>query len=460
MTGPDKAELLVGKLVADKYRIVRRLGGGGMGTVYVAVQEPLGREVAFKVIRREMQTDERSIERFQREALALSKVQHPHIVVLHDFGALPTGSLYFAMELVKGENLRQRLQRVGALSIKAGIDVVRAACGALAAAHAIGIIHRDLKPENILLMDAPGAPDFVKLVDFGVAKLTGSDALAEGEQLTAQGSVVGTPGYIAPEVAIRGVTTDPRSDLYALGVVWYECLAGRRPFLASTPTALLMAHALQPVPPLPSDVPLPVAGLVQRLLAKSPDDRPSSAQELARLIEALPSDGGTAPRSLVAEVTAGAPTVDDNSRVAPVADAERARAALDAAEMPTELTPRRAEQQLAALREEQQEPQQQQQQQQPQPQPQPVRGSIVVAVAIGGVLALGLGVLGFGVAFRPQRAAADAGQAAVSTTVEDAGIAAVDAGPAPTTTPDGGTRRKPPKKPADAVPDEHQPDIY
>jgi serine/threonine-protein kinase len=316
--------ILVGKLVAGRYRVVRRLGAGGMGTVYVAVQEPLGREVALKVVRREMSGDERAVQRFRREAMTLSQVHHPHIVALHDFGEFD-GALYFAMELVRGETLRQRLQRTGPLPVKKSVALVREIASALAAAHPLGIIHRDLKPENILLMDAAGQPDFVKIVDFGVAKLVRDEDAGGSNQeaLTQHGSVVGTPGYIAPEVALRGVTTDPRSDLYALGVVWFECLAGRQPFYAKTATALLMAHALDPVPSLPDEVPLPVAGLVQRLLAKGPEDRPSSAEELSALLDALPIIDSAAaiirPNAAVplAHAEASAATIDEIPRHSP-----------------------------------------------------------------------------------------------------------------------------------------------
>ncbi len=313
----------VGKLVGGRYRVARRLGAGGMGTVYVAVQEPLGREVALKVVRRDLSGDEKTVERFRREAMTLSQAHHPHIVTLLDFGEMESsdgGALYFAMELVPGQNLRQRLQQRGPMPVKKTLTVVRDIASALAAAHALGIIHRDLKPDNVLLMEATGNPDFVKILDFGVAKLVREDeGAADQEQLTQRGSVVGTPGYIAPEVALRGVTTDARSDLYALGVLWFECLAGHPPFRARTATALLMAHALDPVPSLPDAIPLPVAGLVQRLLAKSPEDRPESAEELQALIDALPPfDSGVGmPRPNVtplAWVEASAATINDAAR--------------------------------------------------------------------------------------------------------------------------------------------------
>jgi serine/threonine-protein kinase len=286
-------EPLVGSLIANRYRVVRRLGAGGMGTVYVALQEGIEREVALKVVRRDLAGDQVALERFRREAQALAQAHHPHVVTLFDFGPLPGGLYYFAMELVKGQTLRQRLRARGPILAKATIPMMRQVCGALAAAHKLNIVHRDLKPENILLMEAAGTPDFVKILDFGVAKVVKGESPEQSaeQQLTDRNSVVGTPGYIAPEVSLHGNTTDPRSDLYALGVIWYECLAGRQPFTAPTPTALIMAHAIDPVQQLPSEVPLPVAGLVLRLLAKDPNDRPSSAEELVAIIDALPQLG-------------------------------------------------------------------------------------------------------------------------------------------------------------------------
>jgi serine/threonine-protein kinase len=467
-------EILVGKLVADRYRVVRRLGAGGMGTVYVAIQEQLGREVALKVVRRDLSTDERTLERFRREALSLSQAHHPHIVTLHDFGELPSGALWIAMELVKGENLRQRLVRDGPLSVKKSIALVRDTASALTAAHALNIIHRDLKPENILLMEAAGSPDFVKIVDFGVAKITDAEEHEGEHTLTARGSVVGTPGYIAPEVSVRGVTTDPRSDLYSLGVVWFECLVGRAPFRAATATALLMAHALDPIPSMPDRVPLAVAGLVQRLLAKAPEDRPESAEELVALIDALPpfdESGASIPRivgpmSNMALVEMDAATVNDVPRVTPSGPRPAARPVDDVVSAPT-ARPDEARRAVSS------------------PATAPVPPVVVVEapparrrLALVGAMLAGAAataavvlplVLSRGPG--PTPAASDAGPVAPVGTpgvvdagapaAQDAGPAVVDAGAPTSTAPDAGPRKKRPKGPRHKNPDgTYAPDIY
>ncbi|HEY4221762.1 MAG TPA: serine/threonine-protein kinase [Myxococcota bacterium] len=488
MTDP----FLVGRLIADRYRVVRRLGAGGMGTVYVAVQEPLGREVALKVVRRDLAGDDRAVERFRREAKQLALAAHPNIVTIIDFDELApkTGdapdSLYFAMELVRGENLRQRLQRVGALPVKKTIAIVRAISSALACAHQADIIHRDLKPENVLLMEAAGHPDFVKIVDFGVAKLVKEDPdLDDQEALTQRGSVVGTPGYIAPEVALRGVTTDARSDLYALGVVWFECLAGHAPFKARTATALLMAHALDPIPSLPAEIPLQVAGLVQRLLAKAPEDRPESAEELSLLIDALPAfeSATSVPRaralSSLAPAEASAATVDDphlrlspqpspsppspppprglaDDPTAPSALMQGARNAQDAVRLASLAVTEPPT--LGAISTPSARPPQ-----------TPSRGSLLAAAALIGAAVIvaavamallvrpgpgSLGVVDAGVAIAA--ASLDAG------TVARESVAHVDAGAAKAAAAvDAGTRSKQHgKKPAQHDDGEHKPDIY
>ena len=207
MSHPSADDDLTGRTLAGRYRVVRPLGAGGMGQVYVAVQERLGREVALKVLKGGLGQDPQGRERFQREARALAQLSHAGVVSVFDFDVDDDGRCFLAMELVAGDTLRQRLRARGRMPWAASIPIVRAIAAALAAAHRVGVIHRDLKPENVMMTEPPSSS--VKLLDFGVAKLAGV-----GEtNLTGTGNIIGTPGYIAPEVVMEGITDDARSDL-------------------------------------------------------------------------------------------------------------------------------------------------------------------------------------------------------------------------------------------------------
>jgi eukaryotic-like serine/threonine-protein kinase len=221
MTPPQS--LADGTVVAGRYRVIGKLGEGGMGAVYRAIQEPLGREVALKVIAPALTKDADSVERFRREAKAASSLSHPNIVTVFDFGE-DNGLLFLAMELIPGIGLDQAIRR-GPMSPQRAIPILRGVCAALAEAHAHGIIHRDLKPQNIMLTSTSTQQDVVKVVDFGIARLADHGNAA----LTRTGAVVGTPGYVAPEF-FDGAPASPMSDLYAVGVVAYELLAGVTPF--------------------------------------------------------------------------------------------------------------------------------------------------------------------------------------------------------------------------------------
>ena len=272
---------LPGQMIAGRYRIVRPLGEGGQGQVFVAVQEALGRDIALKVIRGELAGDPSMVERFQREARTVSELQHPHIVTIYDFG-VSDGTMFMAMELLQGQSLRERFESGVPLSHASAIAVVRDICSALSAAHKRGVVHRDLKPDNVMLVEGAGRADFVKVLDFGIAKKMNSGQT----NVTQQGMIVGTPGYLAPEVATGG-TLDAKADLYALGVIWYEMVANKPLFDAPTPMALVMKHAIEPPAPLRSlgiDVPPDVDALITQLLEKNPANRPESADAIvARL---------------------------------------------------------------------------------------------------------------------------------------------------------------------------------
>ncbi len=285
----------VGAVVAGRYRLTKKLGEGGMGAVFVAVQEPLGREVAVKVIIGDLAKDEQAVERFKREATTLSTLSHPNIVTIFDFGSTDDGTLFLVMELLRGESLKQRLARVSRMSGCASLPIIRDIASALAVAHHAGVIHRDLKPDNVMLLDLPGQHDLVRLLDFGVAK----SAAGGNKTLTQAGMIVGTPGYMAPELVLQGITDDPRSDLYALGVVWFEMLAGSPLFTAPTPMALVMRHATEKPPSVATlvDVDAQLSAFIDRLLDKDPNNRPASAHDVILRIDDM-MRGGPAAKTM------------------------------------------------------------------------------------------------------------------------------------------------------------------
>ena len=277
-----------------QFVLLGRLGQGGMGVVYRARDEKLRRAVAVKVLPRAVSDDEESRSRFLREARAAAAINHPNVATIYDAGEAD-GRVFIAMELVEGETLRNRLTR-GPLTPPEALRMVRGVARGLARAHARGVVHRDLKPENVML-DHDGEP---KILDFGIAKLHDPgapdvSALARTmTQATEAGRVLGTLGYMAPEQA-RGAKVDARADLFSLGVVLYEALAGVAPFRGETPLEVLVAASRDtPVPltELRQDLPPGLDAIVQRCLAKAPDDRFAGAQELLEALEAL--DGKTA----------------------------------------------------------------------------------------------------------------------------------------------------------------------
>ncbi len=287
MTPPQS--LADGTVVAGRYRVVGKLGEGGMGAVYRAIQEPLGREVALKVIAPALTKDADSVERFRREAKAASSLSHPNIVTVFDFGE-DNGLLFLAMELIPGIGLDQAIRR-GPMSPQRAIPILRGVCAALAEAHAHGIIHRDLKPQNIMLTSTSTQQDVVKVVDFGIARLADHGNAA----LTRTGAVVGTPGYVAPEF-FDGAPASPMSDLYAVGVVAYELLAGVTPFPSGSPREILKAVLFgepQPLRVVAPHVPAPLEQFVTGLMSKDPTKRPSSARSIEAALAALQPSGGS-----------------------------------------------------------------------------------------------------------------------------------------------------------------------
>ncbi|MCC6647268.1 MAG: protein kinase [Polyangiaceae bacterium] len=289
--------LEVGQLFDGKYRIVRALGSGGMGTVYEAENERIQRRVAVKVLRRELAADATSVARFQQEAVVASRVGSPHIVEVIDAG-VAEGAPYMVLELLTGEPLSSRVAREGSLTPDRALPLALQVLDGLAAAHASGVVHRDLKPENIWVCDRGPTPEFVKLLDFGVCKVGGG---LENLRMTRTGMAIGTPMYMAPEQARGDKDVDARVDVYAAGVLLYELLTGRAPFSGASVHEVLFDVVLKEPPDLRELVPHLDRGLVlivQRAMAKRADDRWPSAEALAAALRAWRGGASVAALSL------------------------------------------------------------------------------------------------------------------------------------------------------------------
>ncbi|MFF2040893.1 protein kinase [Kitasatospora sp. NPDC058170] len=277
-----------GTVLADRYRLVDWLGGGSMGDVWLAEDEVLGRRVAVKVVKPALLDEAGFAERFHAEARVMAQLRHPGIVGVYDYGHSPADGRrsvgYLVMELIDGEPLSAVLERRGALPVAETLRTALQVLEALEAAHASGVVHRDIKPANLMVR-----ADRTVIADFGIAR-PGCDA-----RLTVPGMVLGTAAYQAPEQASTGTVT-ASADLYALGVVLYECLAGRLPFDGETALEVILKHLTEPVPPLPEGVPAPVWALVERAMAKEPGGRWSDAAAMAAAVrEALVQVGEEAP---------------------------------------------------------------------------------------------------------------------------------------------------------------------
>lgn len=276
--------LTPGTLVAGRYRIDATIGVGGMGTVYRAEHIHMRRMVAIKVLHREMSDLPEVVSRFEREAVAVARIAHPNVAEATDFGRLEDGSFYLVLEYIEGQSLRELLVHQGKLAPFRALHITRQIASALSAAHRAGVIHRDLKPENVMLLNRHGDADFVKVLDFGIAKLTTDEP--GKTPLTQYGTVFGTPDYMSPEQA-AGNPVDHRGDLYTTGIVLYEMLSGVSPFEGNDMLVVLTRQMTEAPPPLPSWVEPGVAELVFTLLAKLPERRLASADELVWRIDAL-----------------------------------------------------------------------------------------------------------------------------------------------------------------------------
>ncbi len=270
---------IIGQVLENRYTVSKLIGEGGMGRVYLAEHIDIGKKVAVKVLHPVYGRMPDLVERFRREARAASRIGHPNIVDVTDSGTTDDGSVYFVMEYLEGVELAAVIDREGAIDIRRALDISTQVCRALSAAHAVGIIHRDLKPENVYLTSREGTADFVKVLDFGIAKSSEAEE-ARSKKLTSPGMAMGTPEYMAPEQA-AGKPADERCDVYALGAILYEMLTGSAPYTGDNFMEILTRKAtLEPTPPreLRPEIPDAVEELLLRAMARTPDARPPSME--------------------------------------------------------------------------------------------------------------------------------------------------------------------------------------
>lgn len=306
-----------GLALGGRYRLVRRIAVGGMGEVWVAHDESLGRDVAAKVLREEFTGNQDFLSRLRTEARNNAALSHTNIAQMYDYGE-QSGSGYLVMELIVGETMNDLLERERVLPLRRLLPLLSQTARGLHAAHVAGVVHRDVKPGNILLEHGR----IVKITDFGVS------LAANQVPMTATGMVMGTAQYLSPEQAMGRAATGA-SDLYALGIVAYESLVGHRPFTGSTPVDIAVAHVNEKVPPLPDTVPAPLAELVMQLLEKEPQRRPRSGASVARLLDdlgvRLVGTAGAAPDA-AAEPDADVPPVRSAPAPAPMPPSTQNRA--------------------------------------------------------------------------------------------------------------------------------------
>ncbi|HET9933610.1 MAG TPA: serine/threonine-protein kinase, partial [Polyangiaceae bacterium] len=320
--GEHFADPLIGRTVADRYRILEQIGRGGMGVVYRVEHARIGKLMALKLLSGELTRDGVQVARFKREALMASRLSHPNTVQVFDFGNAD-GLVYLAMEYLRGEDLGRIIRREGALDVDRAARIIIQVASSLAEAHEKGIIHRDLKPENILIVRGHSGEEVVKVLDFGLAKLRESSELSE---VTSRGAIVGTPYFMSPE-QIRGEGAEPTSDIYSLGALMYTCLTGDPVFDANTPIGVFTKHLLeQPVPPHvrrpERHIPENLSRLIVTTLEKDPSRRPPSVNALQN---ALAQSLSTSSSSVQQLIGAGPPQelTEGDAEAATRAEVER-----------------------------------------------------------------------------------------------------------------------------------------
>lgn len=290
---------LIGTVLAGNYEILDVLGQGGMGVVYRGKHSLMERIVAIKMLLSQLISDTNSVKRFQQESKASARLKHPHIIDVYDFGISPAGQPYIVMEFLEGTPLSDLIKKEGQISVDRSIKLIAQACDALDHAHKQGVVHRDLKPSNIVLTTYDEEKDYVKVVDFGVAKLIEIGNNGEGQRLTQAGEVCGSPVYMSPEQCM-GQELDARSDIYSMGIVLYETLTGKLPILGKTMVDTMSKHISEP--PVPFNVARPDLYIPERLewvvnkaLSKDPANRQQSMEELKFDLDlAIPRPGKSA----------------------------------------------------------------------------------------------------------------------------------------------------------------------
>jgi serine/threonine-protein kinase len=323
---------LVGSVIAERYHISKKLGEGGMGAVYLGEHVKMGRKSAIKVMSSSMAHDPEAIARFNREASNASRINHPNVCAIYDFGETPEGIIYLAMEFIEGGSLGNVLERDGSLPLHRAANILAQTADALQAAHDLGIVHRDLKPDNIMLTRGRDGGDLVKVVDFGIAKAMSGE---EGQQVTKTGLVVGTPEYMSPE-QLSGDKLDGRSDTYSLALVFYRMATGTFPFQATSAQEMMIKRLTDDPLPLGAarpDIVFPTAleEALRHALGRMPSERYATAVEFARDVSRAVAGMGAAATAAPAEaatqiLSATSPDATVQLRPTRVGTAERAPA--------------------------------------------------------------------------------------------------------------------------------------
>jgi serine/threonine-protein kinase len=309
-------------ILNGQFQILQKIGSGGMGAVYKALQPDMNRMVGVKILHPKLANRKDLVSRFRREARAMSQLTHPNTVKVFMYGELDDGSLYIIMEYLEGKNLNQTVRGDGPFPLERALPVLIAACGALEEAHRAGIIHRDLKPENIFLVQSDALKDFPKLLDFGLAKVGEKQMRPGSVILTQEGMVFGTPEFMSPEQA-QGKTLTPASDVYSIAVILYEVLTGKLPFDAKSAMDYISLHVTGKPIPLSQRVPgktFPplLDQIMERALAKRSEDRYASAAEFGAALQHVLQGATQLPPHLMQAPSLDAPTSPQSFKPAPI----------------------------------------------------------------------------------------------------------------------------------------------